>query len=240
MRGRNVAIALGLIVVASVAFYFLVWSPLDDQETALVEQTAALDAQAQQLRNQLAALQEIQANELQIRADLNRLRSLIPADEPAQPSFVRAVQLAADASGTQVQSLTFGLPQLVEGAPPPDAEGLVLTEISLNGVVEGGYFQIVDLFRRLEVEVVRAVQIDTVGLTEGSDGFPTLSAAITGRIFALLPVTAVEEPPATDADGDGVPDAPEDTDGDGTAEQEAGAATPEPVPGTTPAEEGTQ
>lgn len=235
MSSRSVLIAVGLCIVAAVAFWFLVFSPLDEQETALVEETAALQAQAQQLRNQLASLQAIRDNELMIRADLNRLRALIPADEPAQPSFVRAVQLAADASGTEIQSLTFGLPVVVQGAPPPDAEGKVLTEISLNGVVEGGYFQIVDLFRRLEIEVVRAVQIDTVGMTEGTDGFPQLTATITGRIFALLPVTAIEVPPATDVDGDGQLEAPEDTDGDGTPEQEAGAATPEPVPGTTPA-----
>jgi Tfp pilus assembly protein PilO len=195
VSSRSVLIALAAVVVLCAAFWFLAYKPLDEQQVALEAETQTLDSQAQQLRNQLVQLQEIRDNELEIRADLNRLRELIPADSPAQPSFVRAAQLAADASGTAIQSLTFGLPAVVEGAVP-DADGNVLAEISLNGVVEGGYFQLVDLFRRFEIEVARAVQVDTVGITEGTDGFPTLSAAVTGRIFALLPVTEVEAAPA--------------------------------------------
>ncbi|CAN5340819.1 hypothetical protein BH23ACT9_BH23ACT9_19280 [soil metagenome] len=194
MTMRNALIAVGLMVVLAIAFYFLVWSPLDEQQTTLEAETASLQSQSQQLRNQLAQLQQIRDTELEIRADLNRLRALIPSGDPAQPSFVRATQLAADASGVTIDSLTFGTPTVVAGAVP-DADGLVLAEISLNGVVQGGYFQLVDLFRRLEVEVVRAVQVDTVGITEGTDGFPILSAAITGRIFTLLPVTQVEVVP---------------------------------------------
>lgn len=220
MSTRSIAIAAGLVVVLCIAFYFLVWSPLDDQETALEAETAQLQTQAQQLRNQLAQLQEIRDSELEIRADLNRLRALIPAGTPAQPSFVRAAQLAADASGTTIQSITFGLPTLVEGATP-DAEGNVLTEISVNAVVEGGYFQLVDLFRRFEIEVARAVLVDTVGITEGTDGFPTLSAAVTGRIFALLPVTEVEAAPAPPAEG---------------AEGATDGASPAPTASPTPTE----
>ncbi|HUG85235.1 MAG TPA: type II secretion system protein GspM [Euzebya sp.] len=220
MSTRNVLIAVAAMLVLGVAFYFLVWSPLDDQEVALVAETATLDSQAQQLRNQLAQLQEIQDSELEIRADLTRLRALIPSGDPAQPSFVRAAQLAADASGVSIQSLTFGLPAVVEGGPPADAEGLVLAQISLNGVIEGGYFQVVDMFRRLEVEVVRAVQVDTLGITEGSEEFPQLSVAVTGRIFVLLPVSQVQEAPAP------APPPP----GDGAAE----GPTPAPTPGTTP------
>lgn len=227
MSARKIAMAVVAIVILSVAFYFLVWSPLDDQEVALVDETTALEGQGQQLRNQLAQLQEIRDSELEIRADLNRLRGLIPSGEPAQPSFVRSVQLAADASGVTIDSLTFGLPASVEGAPPADADGLVLAQISLNGVVQGGYFQVVDLFRRLEVEVVRAVQVDTVGITEGTDGFPTLSVALTGRIFTLLPVAEVEAAaPAPGAPTEGATPAP--TEG----------ASPAPTEGTAVPEEG--
>jgi Tfp pilus assembly protein PilO len=216
---RALLAAIGAILVLALAFYFLAYKPLDDQQVALEAETATLQSQQQQLRNQLVQLQDIRDNELEIRADLNRLRALIPADSPAQPSFVRAAQLAADASGTSIQSITFGLPALVEGATP-DANGEVLVEISLNAVVEGGYFQLVDLFRRLEIEVARAVQVDTVGITEGTDGFPTLSAAVTGRIFAVLPVAEVQAAP-TDP-------------GAGTSDQATTAPTASPSPGATP------
>jgi Tfp pilus assembly protein PilO len=230
MSARAVLVAVGLALVMCLAFYFLAYRPLDAQQTALETETQSLEGQAQQLRNQVASLQEIRDNELEIRADLNRLRALIPAESPAQPSFVRAAQLAADASGTTIQSLTFGLPAAVEGATP-DARGLVLSEISLNAVVDGGYFQLVDFFRRLEIEVARGVQVDVVGITEAEAGFPTLSSAVTGRIFALLPLTEVAPP-----GGAAAPDA-----GDAQADAQAEvspSASPAPAGSPAPAEDG--
>ena len=125
---RSIGIAVAVMVLLALLFFFLVWSPLSDQQTALEAETTALQDQEQQLRNQLAQLEMIQDNELQIRADLNRLRSLVPPGDPAQPSFVRAAQLAADASGTSISSLTFAQPVPVDGAVA-DAEGLVLAQI---------------------------------------------------------------------------------------------------------------
>jgi Tfp pilus assembly protein PilO len=227
MNMRNLGIAIGAMVLLAIAFYFLVFSPLDEQQTTLEAETASLQSQAQQLRNQLAQLQDIRDNELEIRADLNRLRALIPSGDPAQPSFVRATQLAADASGVSIDSLTFGQPTLVAGATP-DSQGLVLAEISVNGIVQGGYFQIVDLFRRLEIEVVRAVQVDTVGITEGTDGFPVLSTAVTGRIFTLLPTAQVQaepDPAVPPADGEVTDGVEGDGTTDGTTEGADGTTT---------------
>lgn len=208
MTSRNILIAAAVCLVLAIGFYFLFYSPLDDQEQAVTAQTQALRDQRDQLRNQLVQLQDIRDNELQIRADLNRLRALIPSGEPAQPSFVRSVQLAADASGVSVESLTFGEPvAFPDAGGTTSSDGLVLSQISIDGVVEGGYFQLVDLFRRMEIEVVRAVQVDTLSLAEGTDGFPTLSMSFTGRIFAVLPVleipTAPPVTPGSDAPADG-------------------------------------
>lgn len=194
MTTRSIGIGVAAVVILAVAFYFAVWSPLDDQETALNTETQTLQQQEQQLRNQLVQLQLIKEDELRIRADLNRLRELIPSGDPAQPSLVRALQLAADASGTEISALAFGDPVVVEGAVP-DSEGLVLSEIDLTADLTGGYFQIMDLFRRVEIEVVRAVQVDSFTLNESGDGFPELGASITGRVFALLPTAVVEELP---------------------------------------------
>lgn len=216
MTTRIIASAVGACVVLALAAYLLAFRPLAAQETALQAQTADLTTQRAQLQAQLAQLQMIRDDELAIRADLNRLEGLIPEGDPAQPSFVRQVQIAADQAGVTIQSLVFGEPVAVtDAAPTPD--GLVLTAIPLTAVVEGGYFQAVDLFRRLEVEVPRGVVIDTVGMLEAEDGFPTLAVSVTARIFAELPVTpAVPDPAATPAPG----------------------ATPSPgaTPGTTPTE----
>ncbi len=231
MNARNIGVTVLVIVLLGVLFFFFVWSPLSDQQAALEEETTALEQQEQQLRNQLAQLEMIQDNELQIRADLNRLRSLIPPGDPAQPSFVRSAQLAADASGTNILSLTFGQPQPVEGAVANN-EGLVLAQIGVNADVEGGYFQTVDLFRRFEIEVARAVQIDSLAVAEAEEGFPALTTSVTGRVFALLETAVIEsvpDPNATPAEGE-TPEG-EPTEG---ADAEAGA---EGADGTTDGEE---
>ncbi|WP_370325032.1 type 4a pilus biogenesis protein PilO [Euzebya sp.] len=224
MRPAAVAIAVVAMLVIGAAFFFLAWKPLDDQETALRDETAQLEGQAQQLRNQLAQLQEIRDTELEIRADLNRLRALIPSGDPAQPSFVRSVQLAADASGSAIQSVTFGTPMAMEGATPT-TEGVVLSSIDLAADVQGGYFQLVDLFRRLEIEVVRAVQVDSFTITESEDGFPELTVSMTGRIFAMLPQSTVTEGPAEGGDAP-VPEEAEGEVGADVPVEETASPTP--------------
>lgn len=205
-------------VLLAVLFFLLVWRPLDDQETALVEETQRLEAEATQLRNQIAALREIQANETAIRADLARLLSFIPFDSTAQPAFIRQLQLQADASGVDITSVTFGDPEPVEGAPPTGLQNQVLAAIPVTMIVDGGYFQTVDFFRRLEVEVQRAVLVTDVTITEGPDGFPLLATTWTGQLFAVLP--AVEAPPEP-----------------GTEGQPGDAATPAPSPTPTSGQE---
>ena len=97
-------------------------------------------------------------------------------------------------------------------------EDTTLASIPITMVVDGGYFRIVDFFRRLEVEVPRAVLVESVSVEEQQDaGFPTLRATWTGQMFAVLPAEDV-------GTAGGAPAAPQ--------------ATPTPTPTPAPTEGG--
>lgn len=201
---------LAAIVVLTVAWYFAFWSPASEQQVALETETATLEAQQAQLRTQLGQLNDIREREVQIRADLTRVEQFIPTN-PSQASLIRQSQLAANASAVEILSLAFAEPVVVEGAPLPAQPGLVLGSIAATGQIEGGYFQIVDFFRRLEVEVTRAILVETITVEEGEGGFPRLSATFTADLFALI--TAPVDPnapvvPATPAPTEGATPAP--------------------------------
>lgn len=178
-------------VILTVGFWFLLYKPASEDQAAVEAQTAQLDQQAQSLRTQIAALEAIEARQVEIRAALARLEEYIPPG-PAQPATIRQFQRAADASGAEIATITFGepaVPVAAEGAVPADTgvPGTTLANIPVTMALEGGYFQLVDFFRRLEVDVPRAVLIQTVNVTEETEeGFPTLLANWTGEIFSIV------------------------------------------------------
>lgn len=210
---------LGAAVVLTIAWWFLFYGPARSQQEALQNETATLVTQQGQLRTQIAQLRDIREQEVQIQADLARLEQYIPVN-PSQASLVRQVQLAADASGLTVESLTFADPVVVEGAPPPAQPGLVLGRIDTEIQLEGGYFQAADFLRRLEVEVARAMLVQQIGLEESEEGFPRLTSSIRGSIFALIVPPVDPRAPQLEAEtpADGATETPEGDEGDAAAE----------------------
>jgi hypothetical protein len=63
-------------------------------------------------------------------------------------------------------------------------------------VVDGGYFETVDFFRRLELDVARAAHVDTVAIAESEHHYPLLATTWTGKLFGILPVTAPSSTPS--------------------------------------------
>ncbi|MDQ3973136.1 MAG: type 4a pilus biogenesis protein PilO [Actinomycetota bacterium] len=195
-RGPLVGVLVGVLLTA--AYWFLLYQPRADEQAALQSETAELSAQQQQLRNEITALEEVQANEVEIRQALARLEAYIPSGL-AQPSAIREFQQSADAAGVEITSVTFTEPEVVEEAPETGEENTALVAIPVTMVVEGGYFQAVDFFRRLEVQGLRAVLVDSVAIAEGEDEFPSLATTWSGQLFAVVavpPEPAVTASPA--------------------------------------------
>lgn len=190
----GVVVALGLALL----WWLLLYRPAADRQLGIEADVANLQQQQSVLRGQVAALREIEADEVEIREALARLAEFVPPG-PSQPAAIRQLQRAADAAGVEIVSVTFGEPAVPapapETAPVETGEpGTTLATVSLAMVVDGGYFQIVDLLRRLEVEVPRAVLIESLNLAEsGAEGFPTLTASIAAELFAIVPIDDIDE-----------------------------------------------
>jgi Tfp pilus assembly protein PilO len=221
VTGKRIALAgLGVAVLLTIAWFFLLYQPAVDEQAALEVETQALLGQQQQLRNQISMLENIRAREDEINDALARLDAFIPVGT-AQPEILTQIDAAAQAAGVEILTWTFGEPTPVLDAPATGEPTLVLGELILTMTVEGGYFQAVDFFRRLEFEVPRAILVETVAVAEGEGGFPVLATTWSGRTFALVP-----PPPALPGAEGSVPVAPATP-----------PATPLPAPTGTPVPE---
>lgn len=195
MRHRAPLIGVAVALLTGIAFYFLLYQPRNEDLDEIAAETAELEGQRSSLQNEIARLREIEAREVEFRAALATLEEYIPSGI-AQSALVRHMQLAVDQAGVALDTVTFGDPAAVAEAPPTGTPGTVLGTIPVSVTVEGGYFQMVDFLRRVEVDVPRAVLVETVSVTEGPDNFPQLSTTWNGELFAVIPDTAVTAPPA--------------------------------------------
>lgn len=190
MTGRQPIIGVAVALVLTLAFWFFLYRPASQEEEAIRAEIATLEQQQDELNNRIRQLEDIRDRAVEIRAAMARLEQYIPLG-PAQPAAIRQFQEAADSAGTEIASVTFAQPEVpapAEGATPADTgtPGHTLANIPVTMVVEGGYFQLVDFFRRLEVEVPRAVLVDSVNVAESETGFPRLRATWGGQVFAIV------------------------------------------------------
>jgi Tfp pilus assembly protein PilO len=204
VKSRAPIFGLLAALLIGVAYWFLLYQPQSEEQELIEAETETLLAEQQTLRNDITRLREVEANQVQITAQLARLEEYIPSSA-AQPAFIRQLQISADASGLGITSVGFGSPAPIEGAPPTGEPDTALASVPVTVTVSGGYFQAVDLFRRLETEVTRAVLLSNLSFVEGEDEYPQLSTTWAGDLFAVVPVTAAPPPEApaegTDTEG---------------------------------------
>ncbi len=228
MSYRAPLIALLVILVLGVAYWFFLYEPLLEEQEQLEAETARLETEAAGLRAEVAELRRVEEEQLEYRAELALMEEYIPGDVE-QPTSLRQFQDTADASGVDILNLSFGQPVAVEDAPPTGEPDTVLAEVTFSMTVEGGYFQVVDLFRRFEVDVPRAMLVDAISLAESGEGFPALSTNWSGRVFAVVDVAATApeddaEPADPEADDDEADDLDEELDEELDVEAEEGEA----------------
>jgi Tfp pilus assembly protein PilO len=130
----------------------------------------------------VARLEALRDDAPRLQAALDEMRALVPKTNEV-PSFIFAVQEAADQAGVGFLQITPELPK-----PPP--EGAELAEVRATIGAEGGYFAVQDFIRRL-YDLDRAVRIDGVTMTgiedEESADDASVSVQLVARIFFDLP-----------------------------------------------------
>jgi len=185
MTRRIPVIVVAVALLLTVAFWFLLYKPRDAEQARYNDEAAQLESQATQLQAQITSLLEVRDNAEDYRSQLVRLAEYIP-EGPAQPEALRELQRIADQSGVEIIEMTYADPEIVPDAPETGDPGTTLAAIPTQMVVEGGYFQVVDLLRRVEVDMNRAIKIETVSMDEAEEEFPQIAVTWTGQVFALL------------------------------------------------------
>lgn len=184
-----VALTAVLIVVIVAGGWFLLIAPkhskaadIRAQSAAQVSANLALQTQLQTLKAQAKALPQQQAK-------LAAVAAKIP-DNPALPSLIRALSVAADDANVELLSLAPGHPAVVTApaaatavapvapvgtgaaapaaATAPGASAGTLEAISVNLSVVGSYFQVEQFLDRLE-SLQRAMKVGNLSLSLGSN-----------------------------------------------------------------------
>lgn len=192
--------AIGSVLLV-LLWYFLLWSPRQEEIKVAQERTETAEQQAVTLEREIKRLQEAQRDEPLKQARRAELQAAAP-DEPALGQFILDVNAAASASGIDFMTISQ--------TPPTPSETGGLSVIRLNFSIAGGYFQILDFMNRL-TDMQRLVVIDSVSLSPGETG--RLSASLGTRMFTTaagidVPTTTTAPATTTTAAPTPVPTAP--------------------------------
>lgn len=232
---RSPIVLVGLALLITAGFWFGLYSPARDQTAAAQQQLATLEAQEAALRAELEKLRQLEAREEEFTALSDALDRYIPRAID-QPRAYRELATAAARADVDLIQLNFTKPEPVgeaedaattsgAGVPteapidPSASAGDTLVTIPLTMVVDGTFTEIVDMFRRIEDTIPRAVLIESISVNEsGDEGFPELSVTWDGKIFALIPPSEIP------VGGSGSTDAAPPTDGATPAPTESPAS----------------
>lgn len=206
MNRQTTLLAVLGVLLLLVLFYLFGWKPQSEELAEIRTQIDDTVAQQAMLQNEIASLEAVRATAPEIEAALAAAESLVPR-EAALPSALRQLQLAADDSGVQLDSIAAG-------RPAADADVPELAQVSLAINARGSYFQLVDFLRRVEDPQITPRVVLFENVTVSVDDYPTLGIALTGSMFAVLPA-----PPPTEVQAPAEP-TPTETP-TGTDEEEA-------------------
>lgn len=211
-RRVKIAIAIAVAVLVVVIWFFAYYSPAGDELSEKEEALEEAQAGEVALRAELESLRALEEEAPSQEAELRRLNAAVPL-EPELDTFILEANRIAVESGIDWLSVS----------PNPPVIGAVggASVVTMTIEVEGGFFQVLDYLNRLE-ELERLVVVDGVAVSagggEGEDaegiagtGAPRLSMSLDARMFTRSDVAFG----ATEGGADGAATGTE-TDGTGT------------------------
>jgi len=194
-RGRIIAAVLGVFVLVLVWYQFL-YKPASNDVDSAQSQLEQAQAKNDDLAAQVRKLQQTHQGNAQAQAQIDKLSKGIPPT-PALDSFLREAYDIKLKSGVEWVSI----------APSPPTPGAAASEIKMQIVVSGGYYQVLDYLDRLG-KLPRIVVVDGINVATGasgnststgssatptttgvSSGAPNLSVTLTARMFTQAEAT---------------------------------------------------
>lgn len=200
MKRNWVLAIIGGALVVIVAWWFLWYSPAQDDIDATNANVASLQDRESALRANLARLKADQRDLPQLQQTSDLLQKLIP-NTPALEKFIAKANTIAQESGVDWVSVT---------PSPPAANGAGPSVIALAIQIQGRFATVLDYMNRLADynTFERLVIVDGVNLTAASNsgatagtetGSPTLTVSLTARMFTYA------EPEGTTGTGSTAP-----------------------------------
>ncbi len=165
MKARIIAVCVLVLVVVVIAWNAIFYGPAGDAADKAKQREVAAAQARTQLTAQLKALQDVAAKGPEFQAKIDTLSRAVPLT-PDLEGFTRSANDLKTKTGIDWVS--------VQNAVPSSGAGL--SEIKMQIIVSGGYYQILDYLTRLQ-QLRRIVVIDGINITVGSDDSPSSSGA---------------------------------------------------------------
>lgn len=219
-RQTTLLSVLGAVLLLVVAYLFLI-KPQQDEISAIRTEIDTTQEEQSQVRAQIAQLESVRATIPEVEAAIAAAETIVPHGDAKVPGAVRQLQMAANDSGVELTSVALARPTVVTDAGPAVSIPADLASLSVTVTLSGGYYQIVDFLRRVEDPVVtpRAILWSNVAVT--LEEYPTLTANLSGSMFAYLDDIGAEEPAPTETETDADVDVDVDVDVTETETEEA-------------------
>lgn len=194
-------VAPALLIAAAVAFFFLV-KPQMDEGKRLEDRAAELQQQV----DVAMIAQRVPTPEQAVKvADVFRLTRAMP-DTADMAGVLLELKAVADAAGVEFLAITPG---------PAVARDGGFQSIPIELTFEGNYYDLTDVLFRLRNLVIvrdgkldaqgRLFTLDTLGLSEGPDGFPQIQAGLSLSAYVYAPAPAAPAAPEAAPSAPGEP-----------------------------------
>ncbi len=160
MNRRMLALSVLAAILVTVVWFFFLISPRNSMISELDDDLNIALAEASSLRIAVAALQDVQNNDVAFLAAIGQMEAGIP-EEAELAVFIEEVTALAEANGVSLQSFAPSEPVLSAELP--------IYEITISLAMEGEYFELLGFLFGLD-DMERIVVIESISITAGGGG----------------------------------------------------------------------
>ena len=249
-RTNRILLAVVAVAAAAAAFYFLALAPKRDEVARLDGDISAKHAELEQAKQSLATYEKARVSYKANYTTLVRLGKAVPSDDDVRSLMVQ-IQSAAKGTGVDFERIelasgfagstgstttpTTPTPGTLASAPGavPVAGG-ALSAMPFGFTFNGSYFELQTFLARVEHFVSahndrlnatgRLLRLESVAITPGPAGFPTMQAQIGAAIYVVPPVEGVPGSSSSSTQNAGTTPSTPSTPSTSTTTADAGAA----------------